>query len=252
MADTLDDGRILLGERIHAGPGDAVHRATLASDPNTRLLVTMTGPHRTPRPFPALRIDGVAAVEWFGPGPVPYAEALVERLPAGDPALPLVPLPDAALIALGVAIANVVAAAHRGGERIGGIRPELIYVTGDATFTGLVPRGPELIATAPQRGSGLRSYHVPYLAPEVLGRLAPELASDVFALGASLFSLGIGEHPFGDPLEPMEVLNRILTGRVARWPRGDALGALLAAAMAPRATDRPRADELAARLASLA
>lgn len=250
---TLDQGRILVGERLYLGAGDAVHRGSLASDPSARFLVTLTGPHAEPRPYAELAIDGVACVEWFGPGGAVYADALVERLPSGRPASDLAALVDPTLARVGAAIARVIAAAHGRGERVGGIRPELIYLADDnTTFAQLVPRGPELIASAPQRGAGLRSYHVPYLAPEVLGRLAPEPASDVFALGASLFALGTGAHPFGDPRNAMEIANRIMTGRVSPWPRDRALGELLLAAMASPVADRPRADELATRLDSIA
>ncbi len=253
---TLDGGRIVIGDRLRAGAGDAVHRGTLARDPSVQLLVTLTGPHGTPaKDLPMVpAVDGIAPLEWVGANgdpALPYADALVERLPAGRAASERAPMPMPALARLGAALARVTAAVHAAGSRVDGIRPELVFLDDDGTFTGIAPRGPRFIASSQQRGPGVRSYHVPYLAPEALAQLKPEPASDVFALCATLFVIGSGWHPFGDLARTTEIVSGILSGKRAAWSGDPAIGDVIAAGLAARAADRPRASDIAARFAAL-
>jgi hypothetical protein len=257
-AHTVDRGRITVGERLRSRTADEVRMGWIASAPSERLLLTLTTKHAEPYERIlsrlALAFDGIAALEYVGaPDPgVPHTDVLVERLPTGQPASPT--LAEPALVRLGIDVARVVAPVHAAGQVIDGIRPELIYVNaddGEPRFSGLVPRGPAFIASAPI-SRGVRSYPVPYLSPEQYLSNQSGPASDVFALCATLFFLGSGAHPFGDPDQIVDLLNRLSTGGVSPWPGSPALGAVLVRGMPPRIGERTTASTLADELSRLA
>lgn len=240
-----------LGREVRAGIGDAVHEGAVGEQ---RALVTLASGtidsgFATRR---ALPFDGVAPILWLGsPAEVaPYSVGLAEALPEGQPASQLADRSLANTAALGAQVADVLALVHAAGDIVGGIRPELIYVA-DGRLAALVPRGPELIAAAMPRTSGMRSYAVPYLAPEALNG-APCPASDVFALCATLRFLACGAHPFGDDRDRAAMVARILTGAFEPWPDGGDLAAALEAGLAVDPAARPTAAALAQRLRALA
>jgi hypothetical protein len=107
--------------------------------------------------YASATLESIGAVD---PG-TPYADALVERLPAGEPLHP--PLAEAALSRIGAEVATILARVHAAGAIVDGIRLELIYNGGRVTT--LAPQGPAFIATAPPT-KGIRTYHVPYFSPE--------------------------------------------------------------------------------------
>lgn len=93
--------------------------------------------------------------------------------------------------ALGGAVAQVLAAVHAAGGVLAGIRPELIYVDDRGAFAALLPRGPSFAASAPMP-RGVRTYAMPYMAPEQLTHHQVTAPGDVFALAASLWFLATG------------------------------------------------------------
>jgi hypothetical protein len=254
---TVDGGRYVLGDRLRAGSSDEVRTGWLASDPSTRVLVTLTAPHaadqlaRVQREAPA--VDGCAPVLYAGASDagVPYENALVEALPDGSFADRRVPIPEPALARIGGALAGVVAEAHAQRKQLG-VRPEIVILTHDAepAFAGICAAGPGFIATAPQTSRGLRSYAVPYFAPEDGIAAKPELASDVFSLCATLYFLGSGYHPFGDPAEIRTILLRIAEGKPDRWSGTPWLGGVLSIGLARDPRERMTARELADMLTS--
>jgi serine/threonine protein kinase len=213
------------------------------------MLVTLTPPH--PEPYDRIRErlllshDGIAVLEFVGATDAGNADALVERLPFGHP--PMAPLHEAVIARLGSEIAGVVVRVHAAGEVVGGIRPELVYVGPQSRLTALAPRGPEFIAGAPIAG-GMRTYYVPYLAPELLDGAATAPPADVFATCATLYYLATGQHPFGDPQRIAEMVGTILKGSARPWPGSHALGAIVMAGLARRAADRPSSFVLAEQL----
>ncbi len=93
-------------------------------------------------------------------------------------------------------------------------------------------------------------FTVGYVAPEILTDQSAGTASDVYAVGATLFHMVAGRAPFVDPADQSNLM--ALAKRVMNDPvpdlRGegvpDALCGVIEAAMAKRPEDRPTADEL--------
>ena len=56
---------------------------------------------------------------------------------------------------------------------------------------------------------------MPYLSPEQYLTNQSGPASDVFAVCATLFFLGSGAPPFGDPDQIVDLLDRLSTGTVS-------------------------------------
>lgn len=261
-AETVQGGRIAVGPRLRSGANDQVAVGWLADDPSTRFLVTLTDAHAEPRGELARRLAfpfaGVAALEAIASPdpPLTFSDALVERLPGGQPASELAPLPERALAVIGAEVARILVPIHAAGQTLLGIHPGLIYVEpgpdGDFHVNGLVPRGPLFIASARAPSRGPSSYQLPYVGPELITETAPEARTDVFSLCASLHHLGTGSHPFGTLAELMQLVQRIAGGRPDPWPGGGAFGELLARGMAREASARPSAAELAAAFDELA
>lgn len=254
----IERAGVVLGRSLRSGAGNQVREGYLASDPATRVLVTMTLAHEAPldprREEVALDVPGIAALRWLGRMPddsIGFEDVLVEDLPDGRPAAELAPMREIDVIDLGADAARVLAAAHQRDLVVRGVLPELIYVDRRARFAALVPRGPAFVNAAPATASGLSCYPVPYLAPELLGGNEPGAASDVFALCATLQHLATGEHPFGSADSIMALLNRVLHDDRIPYRGSDRLAALLARGMARDPAARPTAAELADALAAL-
>jgi hypothetical protein len=245
---------LVLGAQLRTGAGDEVRTGVLGNQP---VLVTLTTRHAAPYAQLAgelrFAFDGIAPLESIGAAQAPYDDMMIEHRPAGKPATELAQLTVPSLARLGAAIAQVLVQAHAAKAVIDGVQPELIYVGDDGRFTGLVPRGPRFITSAPQPIHGPRSYRVPYVGHEalVLGQLASP-ATDVFALCASLFALGTGTHPFGDPNNLGQLITRMISDQREPWPAGGALAQLLTRGFAQRPDDRPTAAVLASELALIA
>lgn len=252
MTWTVGSGRYVLDESVRAGSSDEVRLGHLADDAAVRVLVTLTARHPAPQLTAIAVEEPVLYVGPVDPG-VPYDDALVERLPAGVAASGVAPLAERDVIRIGAGLAAEVARQHARGRRLGGIYPELVFVTveTEAAFAGVCPYGPDFIASAPQPMHGTRSYRVPYLAGEVLLRGRPELASDVFATCATLFALGTGRHPFGDARDLRQLLLAIDTSEPGPWPGDPRLAAILAGGLRRHPAKRPTAAALRDALAAL-
>ncbi len=261
-AESVQGGRIAIGEWLRSGANDAVATGWLLGDRETRFLVTLTDGHAETRSEIAerlaFRFTGVAELEAItSPDPpLTYTDAMVERLPAGQAASQLAPMPERALAAIGAQVARILLPVHAAGLQLLGIHPDLIFVEqggdGRPRVTGLAPRGPLFVASARAPSRGPSTYQLPYVGPELVTASAPEARTDVFALCATLHHLGTGAHPFGTLAGLPELVQRIASGRPDPWPGGGAFGALLARGMAPRVADRPSAAELADALEALA
>lgn len=239
---SVDGKRVTLSAPLRSGNADAVCVGTAGEK---RYLVTLSTKHA--ESFEAIqrrmRIDvaGVAPLAYVGPSDegCPYPDALVEEITTGFEAKPTIR--EDILCALGSKVAKVVASVHQTGGVLAGIRPELIYVDDHSVFTTLVPRGPSFAASAPMP-RGVRTYAMPYMAPETYLENEITAAGDIFALAESLWFLATGAHPFGD--EPMAILNNLAANQVAEWTRHEKLGVVLKACLVPAPAERPSAEEL--------
>jgi hypothetical protein len=255
----LELPHVVLGRRLRAGTGDEVREGYLLADPSARVLITLTTRH--PDEPDEVReqlepdVDGIAPLRWIErmpSGSIDYDDVLVEDLPAGEPASTRMPLPEAAVIRIGAALAATIARVHAAGKVGVSVLPELVYVDGALAFLSLVPRGCAFIYTSPPRTSGPRSYPIPYEGYEtlILGQRATA-ASDVFKLCATLHTLATGAHPFGASGELREIVGRVAADARTPYPGSPALGALLARGLARDPAARPTAAELATALAAL-
>jgi len=256
---TVDGGRVVVDEDLHVAFGQGVFRAHLADDPQQKRIVTQAPLEDTTaaelgRRF-ALDLPGIAALEFAGPvDPSDQVgwrgDCFVEVEPRGQPALEHAPIDERRILPVARELATVLERAHADGHVIGGIRPELIYLRRDLggalRLAGLVPRGPMLLARARPLSSGnppyTRFYGSPFDPP-----LQP--VGDLFALGASLWHLVTGAHPFGDHF--LDQLRRLQAREQPTWPGSPALGDILGACLAVDSRARPTAAELARRLRAL-
>lgn len=158
------------------------------------------------------------------------------------------PLPPSRAGRIGAQVANALAAAHKLGIVHRDVKPGNILV-GDGDHAKLSDFGiarAELDATLTQ--TGMMTGTPAYFAPELATGDGPSAASDVWALGATVYAAVEGEPPFGTHGNPLQVLARIAQQPV---PRPNHAGSLLPAlnemlAKDPRA--RPTMAEAATRL----
>jgi hypothetical protein len=254
-------GLATIGRRLRAGSYDVVHRGYTGR--GTSVLVTFTMRHEDSYDelTEGLRLaqdgvehPGIAPLLYIGPvesGSGRMADdVLVELEPPGRSILDCAPLPEAAAIACGVDVANILASFHERSIVLGGLAPEMIYVDDALRFTQLTPRSRCFVASVKLRSGGRPCYDLPYAGYEalVLGRDGGE-AGDVFALCASLFHAVTGTHPFGEQLS--EVYQRVVAKQPLPYPGSPPFGAILARGLDPDPNKRPEAAELAAALARL-
>ncbi len=245
-----------IGERLQSGSADEVRSGVWHGQ---AALLTFTGAHVLPhddlRESLTLRFEGITPLlycGYCGPNPsAPYPDMLVEALPAGSPLSDVAPLGELVASRIGATLATIGAAVHAAGARIDGLRPELVYVDDSGVLTGLVPRGPAFISSAPIT-RGMRSYRVPFMSPEQLLASTASASSDVFSLCATIWFAATKLHPFGDPQDISGIAARLATGQPSTWPGEPALGALLLRGLSTEPSSRPSMAELAAAFAGLA
>lgn len=151
-------------------------------------------------------------------------------------------LPLAEVLAIGVRIASAVETAHRTGVLHRDIKPSNILTTayGHPVLSdfGIAAK---LGAHSASDAVGLS---VPWSAPEVLVDDSGTIASEVWSLGATVYSLLAGRSPFEQPggdNAVAKISSRIRTARVPRTGRDDvpeSLELVLARSMSKRPSDR--------------
>lgn len=251
--ENLDASNLDIGERLQSGTADEVRRGTLRDQP---VLLTFAGAHpeshESLRGRLALVFDGIAPLLYCGPSgdDQPYSDLLVEQLPPGRSLFEAAPLDERRIGAIGAAVASVAGTAHAAGARIDGLRPELIFVDDAGQLTGIAPRGPVFIASAPIT-RGLRSYRIPFMAPELLVSRTASHHSDVFSLCATLWYAATKTHPFGDTQDISGIVARMATGALMTWPGSTALGRAVTRGLATDPLARPSMPELGRMLEAL-
>ncbi|KXF50719.1 protein kinase [Rhodococcus sp. SC4] len=153
------------------------------------------------------------------------------------------PLPLAETLRLGVKIAGAIETAHRLGILHRDVKPANILLT-DYGEPALTDFGIAHIAGSFETGTGTLTGSPAFTAPEVLTGDPPSPASDIYGLGATLFSALTGHAAF-ERRSGEQVVAQFL--RITTHPvpdlRADGIpgdvSAVVARAMSPRPQDRP-------------
>lgn len=154
-----------------------------------------------------------------------------------------VQLPIAEVLSIGVRIASAIETAHRQGVLHRDIKPSNILTT---AYGHPVLADFGIAATLGQaEASDAVGLSIPWSAPEVLlDEVSGTVASEVWSLGATVYSLLAGRSPFevpGGDNGTLAIVNRIERSRLRPTGRPDvppSLEAVLARAMSKRPADR--------------
>lgn len=165
------------------------------------------------------------------------------------------PLPPDEVLRLGVKIAGALDAAHRVGIVHRDVKPANILLT-DYGEPALCDFGIARTGTGFKTTTGVFVGSPAFTAPELLGGEAPSPASDVYALGASLF-VGLTGHAAFEWRVDEQLMAQFV--RIAREPVPDLrqqdipedVTAVIEQTMARDPTQRPSAQELGQRLQQL-
>ncbi|UGT62969.1 serine/threonine-protein kinase [Nocardia asteroides] len=161
-------------------------------------------------------------------------------------------LPPMEVARIGAQAAAALAAAHRAGILHRDVKPGNLLVGDDGTVKitdfGISRAVGDVTVTA----TGFLAGTPAYLAPEVARGEDGEPASDVFALGSTLYAAVTGSPPFGEGDNPLAVLHAVARGHVQPPQHAGALGPVLMHLLAPTPEARPTMQEAAGVLEGVA
>lgn len=161
-------------------------------------------------------------------------------------------LPAPEVAGIGRQIASALAAAHAAGIVHRDVKPGnvLIDAAGIAKITdfGVSRAAGDVTVTQ----TGIMAGTPAYLAPEVARGREPTPASDVFSLGATLYTAVEGHTPFGDTGNQLALLHAAAAGRVDPPQRAGPLASVLMKLLQTDPTQRPDMAQAAAGLAGVA
>ncbi|MGO4613242.1 protein kinase [Nocardia sp. 2YAB30] len=152
-------------------------------------------------------------------------------------------LAPAEVAKIGAQAASALAAAHDAGIMHRDVKPANLLVGDDGTVKitdfGISRAVGDVTVTA----TGFLAGTPAYLAPEVARGEDPEPASDVFALGSTLYTAVQGRPPFGAGDNPLAVLHAVARAQVEEPENAGALGPVLMRLLAPATDARPTMRE---------
>ncbi|MEV0033190.1 protein kinase [Nocardia sp. NPDC050793] len=144
---------------------------------------------------------------------------------------------------IGAQAAAALAAAHDAGIMHRDVKPANLLVADDGTVKitdfGISRAVGDVTVTA----TGFLAGTPAYLAPEVARGENPEPASDVFALGSTLYAAVEGAPPFGEGDNALAVLHAVARADIPEPRRADGLGPVLMHLLAASIDARPTMRE---------
>ncbi|MBF6463579.1 serine/threonine protein kinase [Nocardia beijingensis] len=152
-------------------------------------------------------------------------------------------LPPLEVARIGAQAASALAAAHDAGIMHRDVKPANLLVADDGTVKitdfGISRAVGDVTVTA----TGFLAGTPAYLSPEVARGEDPEPASDVFALGSTLYAAVQGTPPFGEGDNPLALLHSVARGQIPPPEAAASLGPVLMYLLAPAVADRPTMRE---------
>ncbi|HZE00337.1 MAG TPA: serine/threonine-protein kinase [Pseudonocardiaceae bacterium] len=161
-------------------------------------------------------------------------------------------LPPEEVASIGSQIASALAAAHKAGIVHRDIKPGNVLLADDGTVKitdfGISHAVGDVTVTA----TGMLAGTPAYLAPEVARGITAGFSSDVFSLGATLYTALEGTPPFGLNSNPIALLHQVASGEITPPRQSDPLTPVLLRLLQPDPDQRPTMDQAHEALATLA
>ena len=160
-------------------------------------------------------------------------------------------LPPEEVASIGSQIASALAAAHKAGIVHRDIKPGNVLLADDGTVKitdfGISHAVGDVTVTA----TGMLTGTPAYLAPEVARGNSAGFSSDVFSLGATLYTALEGTPPFGLNNNPIALLHQVASGEITPPRQSDPLTPVLLRLLQPDPDQRPTMDQAHDALATL-
>jgi eukaryotic-like serine/threonine-protein kinase len=148
---------------------------------------------------------------------------------------------------IGAQVADALAEAHAAGIIHRDIKPGNILIADRGPAAGMVKIADfgiaRYIADRDDQVFDVITGTPAYLAPEVARGAAPSTASDVFSLGATLYTAVEGEPPFGIDPDPSSMLGRVAAAEINPPQRSEMLTGTLLHMLEPNPARRPAMAE---------
>jgi serine/threonine protein kinase len=161
-------------------------------------------------------------------------------------------LPSEKVASIGSQIASALAAAHKAGIVHRDIKPGNVLLADDGTVKitdfGISHAVGDVTVTA----TGMLTGTPAYLAPEVARGNIAGFSSDVFSLGATLYTALEGRPPFGLNNNAIALLHQVASGEITPPRQSDPLTPVLLRLLQPDPDQRPTMDQAHEALATLA
>jgi serine/threonine protein kinase len=162
------------------------------------------------------------------------------------------PLPPGDVARIGTDVAAALGAAHQAGIVHRDVKPGNVLIAEDGsahlTDFGIAHAYGDVMLTS----TGMLTGTPAYLAPEVARGQPSSYASDVFSLGATLYTALEGDPPFGADDNAIALLHRVASGRITPPRHRGPLAPVLMHMMAADPASRPAARDVVQQLGATA
>ena len=152
---------------------------------------------------------------------------------------------------IGAQLASALAAAHQAGIVHRDVKPANVLIAEDGTAKLTDFGVSHALGDASLTSTGMVTGTPAYLAPEVARGTDSGFASDVYSLGATLYTATEGNPPFGTGENPMATLHKVASGQPNPPTRSGPLAPLLTRMLATEPAARPAMIEVARTLQAM-